>query len=59
MKGKKHYSGKELLMARRQQNQQDQQSNLRQRVQDINKLKQSMEMARQEMRKRSKEGEET
>lgn len=56
--GRKHYSGKELI-ARRQlerQRQQAQESGVRQRVQNINQLKRTVEAARRDMRKRAREG---
>lgn len=56
--GKKHYSGKELIYRRQleKQRQQGKQNTIRQRVQDMNQLKKSVEAARQDMRKREREG---
>lgn len=56
--GKKHYSGKELICRRQmeKQRQQGKENTIRKRVQDINKLKKSVEAARQDMRQRAREG---
>lgn len=56
--GKKHYSGKELIYHRQieKQKQQDKQNTIRQRVQNMNQLKKSVEAARQDMRHRAREG---
>lgn len=56
--GKKHYSGKELIYRRQleKQRQQGKQNTIRQRVQNMNQLKKSVEAARQEMRQRAREG---
>lgn len=56
--GKKHYSGKELIYRRQmeKQRQQGRESTIRKRVQDMNQLKKSVEAARQDMRKRAREG---
>lgn len=57
-KGKKHCSGKELIYQRQleKQRQQGKQNTIRQRVQDMNRLKKSVEAARQDMRQRAREG---
>ncbi len=57
-KGKKHCSGKELIYQRQleKQRQQGKQNTIRQRVQDMNRLKNSVEAARQDMRQRAREG---
>lgn len=54
--GRKHYSGKELIARRQLERQQAQESGVRQRVQNINQLKRTVEAARQDMRKRAREG---
>ena len=56
--GRKHYSGKELIVRRQieRQRQQAQENGLRQRTRNINKLKRSGEAARQDMRQRMREG---
>lgn len=56
--GKKHYSGKELIYRRQieKQRQQGKQNTIRQRVQDMNQLKKSVEAARQDMRHRARGG---
>lgn len=56
--GKKHYSGKELIYRRQmeKQRQQGRENTIRKRVQDMNQLKKSVEAARQDMRKRAREG---
>lgn len=56
--GRKHYSGKELIVRRQieRQRQQAQENGLRQRTRNINKLKRSVEAARQDMRQRMREG---
>ena len=56
--GKKHYSGKELIYRRKmeKQRQQGRENTIRKRVQDMNQLKMSVEAARQDMRKRAREG---
>lgn len=56
--GKKHYSGKELIYRRQleKQRQQGKQNTIRQRVQNMNQLKKSVESARQDMRQRAREG---
>lgn len=56
--GKKHYSGKELIYRRRmeKQRQQGRENTIRKRVQDMNRLKKSVEAARQDMRQRAREG---
>lgn len=56
--GKKHYSGKELIYRRKmeKQRQQGRENTIRKRVQDMNQLKKSVEAARQDMRKRAREG---
>lgn len=58
MAGKKHYSGKELIVRRQieKQRQQGKENTIRQRVRNINQLKKSMEAARQDMRHRTREG---
>lgn len=52
--GRKHYSGKEFLYRRQAEKQKGQlvESTIRKRVQDINKMKKSVEKARKEMRER-------
>lgn len=56
--GKKHYSGKELIYRRQieKQRKQGKQNTIRQRVQNMNQLKKSVEAARQDMRHRAREG---
>lgn len=56
--GRKHYSGKELIVRRQleRQRQQAQENGLRQRTRNINQLKRSVEAARQDMRQRMREG---
>lgn len=56
--GRKHYSGKELIVRRQleRQQQQAQENGLRQRTRNINQLKRSVEAARQDMRQRMREG---
>ena len=56
--GRKHYSGKELIYQKQleRQRKQGQQNTVRQRVQDMNRLKKSVEAAKQGMRKRAREG---
>lgn len=56
--GRKYYSGKELIVRRQleRQRQQAQENGLRQRTRNINQLKRSVEAARQDMRKRMREG---
>ena len=56
--GKKHYRGKELIYRRQieKQRQQGKQNTIRQRVQNMNQLKKSVEAARQDMRHRAREG---
>ncbi len=56
--GKKHYSGKELIYRRQieKQRQQGKQNTIRQRVQNMNQLKKSVEAARKDMRHRAREG---
>ncbi len=56
--GKKHYSGKELIYRRQmeKQRQQGEKNTIRQRVQNMNQLKRSVEAARQDMRQRAREG---
>lgn len=56
--GKKHYSGKELIYRRQieKQRQQGKQNTIRQRVQNMNQLKKSVEATRQDMRHRAREG---
>ena len=56
--GKKHYSGKELLYRRQleKQRQQGEQNTVKQRMQQMNQLKKSVEAARQDMRQREREG---
>lgn len=56
--GKKHYSGKELIYRRQieKQRQQGKKNTIRQRVQNMNQLKKSVEAARQDMRHRAREG---
>lgn len=55
---KKHYSGKELLYRRQleKQRQQGEQNTVKQRMQQMNKLKKSVEAAGQDMRQRAREG---
>lgn len=55
---KKHYSGKELLYRRQleKQRQQGEQNTVKQRMQQMNQLKKSVEAARQDMRQRAREG---
>ena len=55
---KKHYSGKELLYRRQleKQRQQGEQNTAKQRMQQMNQLKKSVEAARQDMRQRAREG---
>ncbi len=55
---KKHYSGKELLYRRQleKQRQQGEQNTVKQRMQQMNQLKKSVEAARQDMRQREREG---
>ena len=55
---KKHYSGKELLYHRQleKQRQQGEQNTVKQRMQQMNQLKKSVEAARQDMRQRAREG---
>lgn len=57
---KKHYSGKELLYRRQleKQRQQGEQNTVKQRMQQMNQLKKSVEAARQDMRQRAREGKE-
>lgn len=57
--GRKHYSGKELLHQRQMEKQRQQggSQTIRQRVQEMNRLKKSVEAAKQGMRKRAREGE--
>ena len=56
--GRKHYSGKELIVRRQleRQRQQAQENGLRKRTRNINQLKRSVEAARQDMRQRMREG---
>lgn len=56
--GKKHYSGKELIYRRQleKQRQQGEQNTIKQRMQQMNQLKKSVEAARQDMRQREREG---
>lgn len=56
--GKKHYSGKELIYRSQieKQRQQGKQNTIRQRVQNMNQLKKSVEAAKQDMRHREREG---
>lgn len=56
--GKKHYSGKELIYRRQieQQRQRGKENTIRQRMQNMNQLKKSVEAARQDMRHRAREG---
>ena len=56
--GRKHYSGKELIVRRQleRQRQQAQENGLRQRTRNMNQLKRSVEAARQDMRQRMREG---
>ncbi len=56
--GKKHYSGKELIYRRQleKQRQQGEQNTIKQRMQQMNQLKKSVEAARQDMRQRAREG---
>lgn len=55
---KKHYSGKELIYRRQmeKQGQQGKQNTIRQRVQNMNQLKKSVEAAKQDMRHRERKG---
>ena len=55
---KKHYSGKELLYRRQleKQRQQGEQNTVKQRMQQMNQLKKSVEAARQDMRQIAREG---
>lgn len=55
---KKHYSGKVLLYRRQleKQRQQGEQNTVKQRMQQMNQLKKSVEAARQDMRQRAREG---
>ena len=55
---KKHYSGKELIYRRQleKQRQQGEQNTVKQRMQQMNQLKKSVEAARQDMRQRAREG---
>ena len=55
---KKHDSGKELLYRRQleKQRQQGEQNTVKQRMQQMNQLKKSVEAARQDMRQRAREG---
>lgn len=57
MAGKKHYSGKELIVRRQieKQRQQDKENTIRQRVRNINQLKKSVEAVRQDVRHRTRE----
>lgn len=50
--GRKHYSGKELLYRRQAEKQKGQlgENTIRKKMQDINKIKKSVEKARKEMR---------
>lgn len=52
--GRKHYSGKELLYHRQAEKQKGRLGEIaiRKRMQDINKMKKSVEKARKDMRKR-------
>ena len=54
----KHYSGKELIVRRQmeRQRQQSQENGVRRRVRNINQIKKTVEAARQDMRKRAREG---
>ena len=56
--GKKHYNGKELIYRRQleKQRQQGEQNTIKQRMQQMNQLKKSVEAARQDMRQRAREG---
>lgn len=56
--GKKHCSGKELIYRRQmeKQRQQGRGNIIRERMQEMNQLKKSVEAAQQDMRQRAREG---